>query len=249
MARTTTGTALAGEVFEHFHHPRQRLVAANLCQRVDRAFADPPVLILRGFDELRDRTLVLGLVEYFDGGAADFLVRIARQLQDRVDNLGAADPAQRIARARAHPPVGVLDRGDQELDRLGVANLVQDFHRGATRILVFVAEDWHQMPDGLRIARFDQHLDRAILHFDFRVQQQGANALYFDRTVHLGERPECRGAHQLVAVGELPLQCGTHVAPVEATQDIKDQQARHRVLALQPPEQFGHARVVGDLAR
>ena len=88
---------------------------------------------------LRDRALVLGLVQDLDRGAADVLVLVADQLQHRVDDLGAADLAERVAGAAAHPPVVVLDGREQVLHRLGVADLVQDLDRRAARVLVLVA--------------------------------------------------------------------------------------------------------------
>ena len=65
---------------------------------------------LRGLDQVIDRALILGLVQDLDRRAPDILVLVAHQLEHRIDDFRAADLAERIAGAAAHPPVVVLDR-------------------------------------------------------------------------------------------------------------------------------------------
>ena len=89
--------------------------------------------------------------------------------QHGVDDLGAADLAQRIAGTAAHPPVVVLDRLQQVLDRLGVADLVQHLDRRAARVFVLVLQHRDQVLDRFGIIGADQHVDGAVLHVDLGV--------------------------------------------------------------------------------
>jgi hypothetical protein len=59
--------------------------------------------------------------------------------------------------------------------------------------------------------------------------------------------PQRRAADHLVGVGDLRLQCALHFGLVEARQNVDDMQPRNGILALQPPEQFRHCRLVGRL--
>ena len=51
---------------EHFEQARHGAFAADFGERVHGAFADPPVLVLGGVDEVADGAVVLGLVEDLD---------------------------------------------------------------------------------------------------------------------------------------------------------------------------------------
>ena len=119
---------------------RQRARAADLGERVDGALAHPPVVVARGFDQVADGALVLGLVQDLDRGATDVLVLVADQLERRLDHARAADLGERVGGAAAHPPVVVLDRLQQVLDVRRRADLVQHLDRGATGVLVLVAQ-------------------------------------------------------------------------------------------------------------
>ena len=59
---------------------------------------------------------------------------LIKELEDRVDDLGAANGTQCIGGAHAHPPVGVLQRGDQVLHRRGSCDRVQHLDRGAAHV-------------------------------------------------------------------------------------------------------------------
>ena len=88
-ARTTMGMAFGFAVVQHLHEPRQRLLAADLGQRIDGALADPPVRVARGLDQAVDGALVLRLVQDLDGGAAHVLVLVLHQLQHGLDDASA----------------------------------------------------------------------------------------------------------------------------------------------------------------
>ena len=101
---------------------RHRLLVAEISQRVDGAFAHPPVGVLERLHQVAERALVLGGVENLHRGAAHELVVVAEDLQHGVDHFGPADRAERIGGAHAHPPVLVLQREQEILDRVGVAD-------------------------------------------------------------------------------------------------------------------------------
>ena len=161
---------------------------------------------------------------------------------------GPADLAERIRGAAAHPPVVVGNRFEKLLDRLGVADFVEHFHRGAARVFVFVLEHRDQVLDGLRIVGADDDVDGLVLHVDFRVAQQHAHLFDLDRAVHLGERAQRGGTHQLVGVLELLLQRALDLGLREARQDVDDVQARDRVFAVQAADQLRQVVVGGELA-
>ena len=104
-----------GRGAEHFDQARHRAFAADFGERIHGAFADPPILVLGGFDEVTDRAVVLGLVEDLDRGAADVLVLVADQLQARPrppsvrrscrarPRRGCAPTSRRRTRPRAAP--------------------------------------------------------------------------------------------------------------------------------------------------
>jgi HEAT repeat protein len=71
------------------------------------------------------------------------------------------DPNKLIRGAAAHPPVAVLERLQQELDRLGVADLVQHLDRRAPRVLVLVFEHRDQVTDRLGVIGLDDEIGRA----------------------------------------------------------------------------------------
>ena len=190
---------------EHFDEPRHRALAADFGERIDGAFADPPVLVFGRLDEVTDGAIVFGLIEDLDRRAADVLVLIAHQLKHGFDDSRPADLAERIRGAAAHPPVVIGNRFEKLLDRLGVADFVEHFHRGAAGVLVLVLEHRDQVLDRIRIVGADDDVDGLVLHVDFRIAQQRADLFDFDRSVHLGERAQRGGPHQLVGVLELLL--------------------------------------------
>jgi hypothetical protein len=104
---------------QHFDEAGQGFGAADFRQRIDGALAHPPVGILGGLDQLSDGTLVLGLVENFNGRSADVLVLVLDQRENGVDDARSADLAERIGRPGAHPPIAVGNHLQQVLDRLG----------------------------------------------------------------------------------------------------------------------------------
>ncbi len=236
-------------VLEHFDQPRHRTLAADFGQRIDGAFAHPPVLVLGGFDEVADGAIVLGLVEDLDRGAADVFVLVADQLQHGFDDFRAADLAERVGGARAHPPVVVGHGFEQVFHRLRVADFVEHFDGGAARVLVFVLEHGDQVLDGLRIVGANHDVDGLVLHVDFRIAQQRAHLFDLDRAVHLGERAQGGGTHQLVGVLELLLQRALNLGLGEARQDVDDVQARHGIFAVQAADEFGQVVVGGELAQ
>ncbi len=110
------GQCLGIARLQHFEQPGHRTLAADFGERIDGAFADPPVIVAGGLDQVVYGPLILGLVQNLDGRAPDILVLLLYQLQHSVDDPGAADLAQRIRRAAAHPPVAVLERLQQVFD-------------------------------------------------------------------------------------------------------------------------------------
>ena len=102
---------------QHLGEARNGFLAADLGERIDRALAHPPVVVVGRLDERLDGALVLRLVENLDGRAADVLVLVADELQHGVDDARAADLAERVGRAAAHPPVAVFERLEQVFDR------------------------------------------------------------------------------------------------------------------------------------
>ncbi len=92
---------------QHFHQARHGAFAADFGQRVDGAFADPPILVLGRVDQVTDGAIVLGLVQDLDGRAPDVFVLVAHQVQHGFDHLRAADLAEGVGGARAYPPVVV----------------------------------------------------------------------------------------------------------------------------------------------
>ncbi len=94
---------------QELHERRQRLLAADLRERIDGALAHPPILVLRRFDQEVDGALVLRLIQDLDRGATDIFVLVANELDDGVDDARAADAPERVGSARAHPPVVVFD--------------------------------------------------------------------------------------------------------------------------------------------
>jgi hypothetical protein len=119
-----------------------------------------------------DGTFVLCRVEDLDRGAAYFLVFIVDQRHHGVDDLGPADFRQRIASARAHPPVIVLEDFQQLLDRVDVADLVQHLHRGPARVLGLVLERIGEVCDRLRMVDVNHHFNGLVLHVEIGVLEQ-----------------------------------------------------------------------------
>ena len=97
------------------------------------------------------------------------------------------------------------------------------------------------MADGLRIARLDQDLDGAILHLDFRIAQQRAQALDLHRPILAGKRGQGRGANEFIGVVDLRMQRDAHIGAIEAAKYRQDLQPRHGVFALQTSQQLRHA--------
>ncbi len=237
-----------GRGLQHLHQARHCALAADLCQGVHGALADPPVAVARCRDEGLDRALVLGLVEDLDGRAPDVLVLVAHQLQYRVDHLRATDLAERIGGAAAHPPVAVLERLEQVLDGFGVADLVQHFDGGTARVLVLVLQHLDQVADGFRVVGLDDHIDGPVENVDLRIPQQRGHALDIDGSVHALQRRQRGPTDQLVGIFQQSLQRGLHLGRVKARQGVDDVHARDGVLALHAADQFGKGLRVGDLA-
>ena len=130
IARITVGKDFASPPSISMKRGRA-LAAADFRERIDRALAHPPVRVLGCLDQLRDRTLVLGLVENLDGRPADVLVLVLDQREHGIDDARSADLAERVGGPRPHPPIAVGDDFQQVLDRLGGADHVQYLDRGA----------------------------------------------------------------------------------------------------------------------
>src|SRR5882724_4177007 len=88
---------------QHFDEARQGFAAADLGERIHRAFAHPPIGVLGGFDQLRHGAFILGLIENFYGGAPNVLIVVPDQREHGIDDLGTADLAERVGEiGRAH---------------------------------------------------------------------------------------------------------------------------------------------------
>ncbi len=97
------------------------------------------------------------------------LVFVVDQFEHSVDDTRAADLGQRVGGARAHPPVAVLQHRQQVFDRVGIADLVEHFHRGAAGVFVLVLQRGDQVSDGIRMIQPHQDLDRLVLYIDVRI--------------------------------------------------------------------------------
>ena len=239
------GFRLAGR--QHLDESRQRLGAADLGERIDRALAHPPVGVLGGLDQLRDRALVLGLVQDLDGRAANVLILILDQCQDGIDDLRTADLAERVGRASTHPPIAVGDDLEQVFDRLGGAHHVQYLDRRAPRVFILVLEHLDQVLDGLRVIGMYHEVDGLVLHFDLRVAKHAADQWHVERAVHARKRRQRRRADQFVVVLEQLLHGLLYFGEVEARQDLDDVQPCDRILPLDSCDQLVDRGFIGDL--
>ena len=228
---------------QHFDQAWHGACAADRGERIDRAFADPPVAIASGQQQFVDRALVFRLVQDLDRGAADVLVLVTHQREDRIDDLRPADLAEGVGGATADPPIAVRDRLQQELDGLRVADFVQHFDRRAPRGFLWILQDLEQVLDRVRITGLDDEIDGLALHVEFDVAQQWHDLADIDRAVHLRQCGQRGRAHQLARILQLALQCFAHLRHVEAAQHVDDVDARDLILALQAPDEFRY--VVG----
>ncbi len=233
---------------KHFGEPRDGLFAADFGKRIDRALADPPVVVMGRLNERLDRTLVFCLIEDFDGRAANVFVLVADELQDRVDDLRAADFAERVGRPAAYPPVAILERFQEIFDRSRVPDLVQHLDGRASRVLVLVLQDLDQIADRVRMVRLGDDIDRLVLDVDLRILQQRADPLDIDRTIHSLQCRQGGTADQLVGILQQPLKRGLHLGGVETRQDVDDVHPGDRVLAVHAAQELAHRVVVRDIA-
>ena len=233
---------------QHLDQPRHRLAVSHGPERVDRALADPPILVLGRLDQVVQGALVARLVQDLDRGASHLLVLVRDEFERRADDLRASDLAERVRGAAAHPPVGVADGLQQELDRAFVADDVQHLDRRAARTLGLVLQHLDQVADGLRVLAAAQQFDRGILDIDVRVAQQRRDHRRIHLAAAVGDGAQRRRPHQLVRVLEGPLQRGAHLGSVEPGEQGDDVRARDGVLAVDPRDQFVHAVRVHELA-
>ena len=123
---------------KHVDELRYGALAADFRQRIDRALADPPILIVGGSHELIDRPFIPGSHQYLDRGSANVLVFVIDQCEHGVHHPRAADLRQCVSRAAADPPVVIFDGVEEILHRIDVADFVQDFDGGTPRVFGLV---------------------------------------------------------------------------------------------------------------
>ena len=233
---------------EHFDQPRHGLLAAHVPECVDGPLADPPVLVLCRLHQVRNRALVLGLVQDLDRRAAHLVVLVGNELERRADDLRSADLSERVRGAAAHPPVRVANRPKQVLDRAVVADDVQHLDGGATRVLRLVLQYFHEMADGVGMLAAAQELDGRILDVEFRIAQKRRDQRRVDLAAAVRNGAQGRRPDQLVGIFQGPLQRGPHLGRVEARQQRNDVRSCDGVLAVDPGDQFVDARGVHQLA-
>ena len=175
---------LGHALLEHLVQARYGLAVADGRQRIDRALADPPVLVLGGLDQVQDGAFILGLVQDLDRRAPDVLIIVLDQLQHGVDHLGPADLAERVGGTAAHPPVAVGNSLQQVFHGTRIAHFIQDLDRGAARVLVFILQDFDQILDRIRVVCLDDYVNGAVLDLEFRITQQFHHRPDVERTVH-----------------------------------------------------------------
>ncbi len=131
-------------------HAIGALVVGQPRERVDGLDLD---LLLRALQQAHhrlDHARVAELAERARHGRQRARIFGVQQLHQRRHCLLAADFRERVHGPLAHPPVLVLGRLDQEVDRALVLGLVQDLDRRAAHFFVFVAD---QLDDGVHDAR------------------------------------------------------------------------------------------------
>ena len=172
---------------QHLVEAGHGLGIADLRQGIDGALAHPPVAVPGGIDQLGDRAFVLGLIEDFDGGAADVLVVVLDQGKHRIHHPRTADLTEGVGRPRAHPPVAVGDDLEQVFHGFRGADGVQHLDRRASRVLVFVLEHFDQVFDGVRVFRVHDHVHGLVLHLDLGIAQHAAQQCNVELALHAGE--------------------------------------------------------------
>ena len=187
-----------------------------------------------------DRARILRGIENLDRCSANVLVFVVDQRHDGIDDSGAADFGERIAGARAHPPVVVFDRGQQVLDRVRIAYLVENLDGGTPRVFRLVLQRIDQILDGVRMICVDQDVDRLVLHVEVRIRQHVRHLVDIDIAAAGGQSGQRRAAHHLVWILELHLKGIGDFRFVELGQQVHQVHLDDRIFAAHARDQIGH---------
>ena len=190
-------------------------------------------------------------IENLDCSAPYLFVFIADKFDDGVDHPGPADFRKRVPGARANPPVVVLDRAEQVLDRIFAAYLIEDFDCSATGVFGLILERRDEKLDRIRVVGLDQHVDGLALDVQIGIREDAGNLFYVYFVAARANGAQRCAAHHLVRILELHLERLVDLGLVELGEQVHQVDLDDRVLAAHAGDQVGHHvgpdRVLDDL--